>query len=102
MKLGTHIKYYSTMIFGPGATQKFTPYGRHIENKMAPQTRLSVGPSANFDNFTLYIGRRTHFKTFFRNTIFVANASFSRYNAIQFSVERVRDKFKRRSVSEFR
>ena len=34
----------------------------------------------------LPIGKMTHFKTFFKNTIFGANASFSRYNAIQFQV----------------
>ena len=36
---------------------------------------------------TLFIGKRAHFKTFFKNTIFVANASFLRYNAIRFPVE---------------
>ena len=46
------------------------------------QTRLSVGPSPSFDILTLDIGKRTHFKTFFTNTIFLANTSFLKYNAV--------------------
>ena len=46
------------------------------------QTRLSVGPSPSFDILTLDIGKRAHFKTFFTNTIFLANALFPRYNAL--------------------
>ena len=43
----------------------------------------------NFCIWTIYIGKMTLFKTFFKNTVSCANFLFSRYSAIKAAIKTV-------------